>query len=473
MKKFLQSGIWVFSSNLLIRIIALAITPILAKNFPKDDLSIFRSLQSIVLIVFTLIPMGTNLLYISEKKEEREKYWSLFLTVSTIVSLLAILVLYFMKMISYSNVPLFSLFVIIIPISSFIKNIYTTKFTESIMFKELSLGILLRQICLYSLIIIFTFVSRTLEYLIIALLVSEVIEVLLLGNFSRKLNSFFLDFKKKIIFDKKAKEFTIFTGGANTIVNLSLQLPSVLVLSLLGKNLAVEFQMPLVLVSIPVSLLVMSVTRVMFPYLSNNRELSKIQMIIYNTQYIFFIVGLPICFFMFYFANEITIFLFNPEWTFVVFVLKVLTISTFINILQNPLSQLCLIRNKPKIAFYYAIVLLMFRLIGLYLGYYIAGFKGTVISFALFDSIVRIVRLIIDLKLIEVSIKQYLQNILKPLIVSISLIGILIIGSSLEMNHYLLFVLMAIIYVLGLLILEKRKIYYIFNVLKNGMKNEG
>lgn len=473
MKKFLQSGMWVFSSNLIIRIIALAVTPILARNFPKEDLSVFRSLQSIVLIVFTLIPLGTNLLYISEKKEEREKYWSLFILISSICTLLAIPFLYTLKVISYNNIPLMLSFVFLVPISSFMKNVYIAKFTESIMFKEISMSILYRQIVLYSLIISFTFVNRTIEFLIIALLVSEVVEVLSLHLYGKNLHAFFKNFRQKLVFDKKAKEFTLYTGGANTIINLSLQLPSVLVLSLLGKNLAVEFQMPLVLVAIPVSLLVMSVTSVMFPYLSNNRETGKMQKVILNTQYIFFITGLPICFFMFYFAQEISLLLFNPEWVLVVFALKFLAIGTFINILQNPLSQICLIKNKPMIAFYYAIALLVFRLVGLYLGFYLYGFVGSVVLFVVLDSLVRIVRLTIDIKLISLSLGNYFNNIKKTLITSLVVLIIYLSGLYLEFNHYLLFIIMAFVYVLGLFLFDKHRAIAIITSLKNGMKNEG
>lgn len=473
MKKFLQSGMWVFSSNLIIRVISLAVTPILARNFPKEDLSVFRSLQSLVLIAFTLIPLGTNLLYISEKKEEREKYWSLFILISSITTLLAIPILYTLKVYSYSNVPLMYAFIILVPISSFIKNIFTAKYTESIMFKAISMSILYRQIALYSLIILFTFVSRTIEFLIIALLVSEVVEVLSLYLSGKNLRSFFRNFRQKIVFDKKARDFTLYTGGSNTIVNLALQVPSILVLSLLGKDLAIEFQMPLVLVAIPVSLLVMSVTSVMFPYLSNNRETNKMQKVILNTQYIFFIIGLPICFFMFYFAKDISAILFNPEWKYVVYALKFLAIGTFFNILQNPLSQICLIQNRPKIAFYYAIALLAFRLLGLYLGYYLYGFIGSVVLFVVFDSLVRIIRLTIDIKLISLTIGSYLKNIKTPLVVSLVVLLTLLAGSYLQLNHYLLFIIMAVIYLTGLLLLDRNRVLSIFMILKRGMKSEG
>ena len=473
MKKFLQSGIWVFSSNLIIRIIALAVTPILAKNFPKEDLSVFRSLQSIVLIVFTLLPLGTNLLYISEKKEEREKYWSLFILISSISAIISIPVLYVLKLQSYNNIPLMLLFVIFIPISSLVKNIYTAKYTESIMFKAISISILFRQITLYSLIIIFTFVSRTIEFLIIALLVSEVVEVFSLNQFSKNLRGFFKNFRQKIIFDKKAKDFTLYTGGANTIINLALQLPSVLVLSLLGKSLAVEFQMPLVLVAIPVSLLVMSVTSVMFPYLSNNRETDKMQKVILNTQYIFFILGLPICFFLFYFASEISIILFNPEWIYVAFALKFLALGTFFNILQNPLSQICLIKNRPMIAFYYAISLLVFRLLGLYIGHYFYGFFGSVVFFVTFDSLVRIIRLYIDIRLISLTVGKYLTNIKLPLLISLAVLLVFIAGFYFNINHYILFIIMASVYVSGLILFDRHRSLSILLSLKNGMKNEG
>lgn len=473
MKKFLQSGMWVFSSNLIIRIIALVVTPVLARNFPKDDLSVFRSLQSIVLIVFTLIPLGTNLLYISEKKEDREKYWSLFILISSITALVAIPILYTLKLYSYNNIPLMAWFIVLIPISSLIKNIYTAKYTESIMFKAISMSILFRQITLYSLIIIFTFISKTIEFLIIALLVSEAVEVFSLNQFGKNLRGFFKNFRQKIIFDKKAKEFTLYTGGANTIINLALQLPSVLVLSLLGKNLAIEFQMPLVLVAIPVSLLVMSVTSVMFPYLSNNRETERMQKVILNTQYIFFITGFPICFFMFYFAEDISFLLFNPEWVFVAFALKLLAIGTFFNILQNPLSQICLIKNRPMIAFYYAISLLIFRLLGLYLGYYFYGFIGSVVLFVTFDSIVRIVRLIIDIKLISLTFMNYLHNIKLPLITSLVVIIILLSGTNINLNTYILFGIMSIVYVSGLVIFDRHRALAILLSLKNGMKDEG
>ncbi len=332
MKKFLHSSILMFSSNLIIRIIAIIVTPVLARNYPKEDLSVFRSLQSIVLIVFTLIPLGTNLLYISESKEDREKYWSLFLLVSAICTVLTIPILFGLKLFSYNDTPLMMLFIFLIPVVSFFKNIYTAKYTEQIMFKEISLAILYRQITLYSLIIVFTFFNRSIKFLMIALLLSELVEIITLHHFGKHIRDFFNNFKQKIIFDQKAKIFTIYTGGANTIINLSLQLPSILVLTLLGKELAVEFQMPLVLVSIPMSLIIMSVSRVMFPYLSNNREATKMKSTILSSQYIFFVLGLPICATMIFFSQDISNIIFNPEWENAPLALKLLSISTFFNI---------------------------------------------------------------------------------------------------------------------------------------------
>jgi len=472
MKKFMQSSIWMFFSNLIIRLIAIVVTPILARNYPKEDLSIFRSLQSILLLVFVLIPLGTNLLYISESKEEREKYWSLFLLVSAICSLVSIPILYGLKIMSYNDTPLMLAFVILVPLISFFKNVYTAKYTEQIMFKEISLAIMYRQIVLYFLIIIFTFINKSIYFLMVSLLISEITEVITLHHFSKKIKGFFINFKQKIVFDKKARFFTIYTGGANTIINFSLQLPSILVLTLLGKELAIEFQMPLVLVSIPMSLIIMSVSRVMFPYLSNNRDEGKMQATILNSQYIFFILGLPICSLMIYFSQEISNIIFNPEWKNVSLALKLLSINIFFNMLQNPLSQLCLIKNKPKIGFYYAIIHLVSRLTGLYLGYNLWGFTGSVALFVAFDSAIRLGRLIIDIKLISISIKQYLLNVKIPIIALLFISLFFLLSYHIELNKILIYIAIMILYLTILFIFDKKRVELLYNILKQGLTNE-
>ena len=461
-----------FSSNLIIRIIAIIVTPILARNFPKEDLSIFRSLQSIVLLIFTLIPLGTNLLYISENPEKREKYWSLFLLVSGISTLITIPILFGMKILSYNDTPLMLLFVFVIPLISFFKNIYTAKYTEQIMFKEISLAILYRQVTLYTLIISFSLYFKSLKFLMIALLFSEVVELVTLHRFGKNISNIFNNFKKKIIFDKKAKLFTIYTGGANTIINFSIQLPSIIVLTLLGKELAVEFQMPLVLVSIPMSLIIMSVSKVMFPYLSNNREETKMKTTILNSQYLFFILGIPICATMIFFSQEISDLIFNPEWKNVSLALKLLSISTFFNILQNPLSQLCLIKDKPKIGFYYAIIHLIARLLGLYLGYYWKGFNGSVLLFVVADSLVRIGRLLIDIKLIDLSLVKYLENILTPMLTSLGVLILLYASSKIDFNRILAFLIIMGINFFVLYMFDKNRLNLLYQMLKRGLSSE-
>jgi O-antigen/teichoic acid export membrane protein len=243
-------------------------------------------------------------------------------------------------------------------------------------------------------------------------------------------------------------------------------------LTLLGKELAIEFQMPLVLVSIPMSLVIMSVSRVMFPYLANNRDEAKMKSTILNSQYIFFILGLPICSLMIYFSQEISNIIFNPEWKNVSLALKLLSLNIFFNILQNPLSQLCLIKNKPKIGFYYAIIHLIARLTGLYLGYSLWGFTGSVALFVAFDSLVRVARLLIDIKLISITIKQYLLNIKIPITASLFVLIFFTIFSYLEWNKILIYTAIMLFNFTLILLLDRDRIKLLFDMLKRGMTNE-
>jgi len=78
MSKFIKSSLWSLSANVSIRFLSLAAYPILVRYYVKSDIAIFKSFQAIALLLIAIIPLGTDVLFISTNKAKRDSRWSLF-----------------------------------------------------------------------------------------------------------------------------------------------------------------------------------------------------------------------------------------------------------------------------------------------------------------------------------------------------------------------------------------------------------
>ena len=118
--KFIQSSIWTFFSNVLIKLMGILIFPFLIRHFLKSDISIFKSFQAGLAIIFSILPFGTNYLYITSQNKESNNgtYWKIFTMTVTFLaffsSLFLLIIIIFFKTKLNLNLSNFYYYIIII-----------------------------------------------------------------------------------------------------------------------------------------------------------------------------------------------------------------------------------------------------------------------------------------------------------------------------------------------------------------------
>ena len=472
MSSFIKSSAWNVTGNVVIKLMSFIAIPFLSNYYIKGDIAILRSVQALIALLFAVIPMGTNFLYISEETNHRDRYWNLLIITSGVVSVIIFGILFFTGEKYFADVPFRKIFFSGILLFELIKAILSVKLISEIKFKYISIALVSKQLVFNILIVVFCIIKPTLNMLIIILLFAELVEICVLLRYSdNKLHLIIKPFIQNINFDKKARKYVFLSGGEALLVNLAIQIPNIAVLSIMG-DLAVEFQLPLVLVAVPSSLIMRQVSHVITPYISNNRDDETIHKVFKYTHYIFAVLGLPLFWGIAFFAQEISGLMFNPEWKSAYIALQFFPIFMFVNMFQNPMSSMALIKNRPVIGFVYSLGLLTLRLAALKIGYSLYGFYGAVVMFTAFDSIWRSIRLIVDLKLVNIRISVFIKNLSLPLIynslAAILCLLLLNLGCSKEISYLISISLFGYLFIKR----DLERIKHNYLKIRNGLRND-
>lgn len=411
-------------ANFIIRVMSLATFPFLVRFYLREDIAIYKSFQSLVLILMAIVPVGTNILYISRAKEERDNRWPLLLTVSFAVSLLAALLLLAVPQLAaffVEEAVLLQLRLLMAAIALIEgwKIIMITRLSAVMDFKSISISLIIRQLFLYAAVIAFAYIRAELMVLMTAVVVAEVIETVLLYGYFRKSN-FRLWPKKgeegnadnKSIFkliklDKIAKKYMLFSGSEQFFITFAVQLPTILAVIVFGRTLAPEFQLPFIAVTVPVSMVMRSIAKVSFPHFSNLRDDEKISSSLFSVIFSVTFILFPVMAGIHFFAQELSLIILDKSWTYAIFALQVFPLMMIAYMLNMPSSYISNVKDKPRINLIYSVGLLAARITGIYVGNLLAGFKGAVVLFVAGDTVVRLIRLAVDIKLVSVSFSKF------------------------------------------------------------------
>lgn len=459
------------------RLLSLISYPFLVKYYLKSDIAIFKSFQAITLILITIIPLGTDILYISTNKEKRENYWELFFWASFLIAFIISIIFMFNESfssfllkseINYQKRILFAIF----PLIEFLKVIYIIKFTSLMNFKEISTAIFVNKFILNFIIISSAFFFPTIEILILAVIISEILEMIILLIYSRrsKLKLFPKFNMNNLKIDSKSRKFIFFSGGDKLINSFAIQFPIIFLVIILGEELAPEFQLPLYAVSVPASLIMISFSKVLFPYFSNIQDNLKIKETLLSIEFIITLIVLPILICISFFSSEIVSLLFDRSWGNAILALKILPIAIFANVINNPFTHLAPIKRKPQINFLYSISLLTIKLLAIYLGYRFYGFIGVVIFYCFGEVLVRFLRLFIfDCKLIDLSGFELILHIKNNLIFS-SVLGFSMFTLFALYNNKILSIAISIsIFILLNFTFQKKKLFFLFHKIRDAI----
>jgi len=478
MSKFVKSSVWSIGANFFVRALSIVTYPFLVRYFLRSDISIFKSLQSFIFILVTVIPFGTNYLYISSTKENRLNRWNLVILVSIISTLILVFLFMFDKRIvnffirNEINSFLASL-ILILPFLSLVKSIALTQLTSNMDFKEISLALIIKQILLYSLIICVSLTNAKFSLLITILIFTEICEGLLLILFcyKQKLKIFPIKGKKVFPIDKISKKFLLFSGLDQIFIVLALQFPTIFVVIVMGPVLAPEFQLALYAINIPASLIAYQVSRVIFPYLSEKRDDEKMRNTLLRIEFIISILLIPILFTISFFSKEIVSLVFDKSWSNAMLAFTFLPIMVLASAINNPFSTIAEVKEKPYIQLAYSVCLLGGRILSIYIGFKLAGFIGALLLFISIDVLVRSLRLMIDIYLIKMKIIDFIKNIRYTLLYGLLLVSFSQLLMLMSNRKVVVFILSFLISSSIVFVIEKKRIFDNIKVIFQSFKN--
>jgi O-antigen/teichoic acid export membrane protein len=449
---FIKSSLWNFSSNLAIRFSSLIIFPILVRYYQKGDLAYFKSLQSLLVIIFNVIPVGLHFLYIKSNTKEEDN-WNNLLSFSIISTIFISIILLFcpldfiFKDISF-NPYILKIFLIMLTYMQFLKVILHTILTKRIDFKTISHALMFKQMSLYLFLILFIYIQTNLLALFLSVLFSELLEFVLLLTKRNAHNPFiFNKTLSKITLSHETKMYLTYSGLDQFMIILAIQFPTIFFVTILGPDLAPEIQLPFVLISAPISLILISVSKVIFPYLSNLSTSANYKKVVLKSMKVMTLLILPILLSISFFSNEIVNLIFRENWIYAKFVLRFLPLIAIPELITNPTSSIAILKNKPYINLLYSTTLLIFRISSIYFGYHHFGKFGMVFIYIISEYIVRIIRIFVDFKLLSITFKELIDNTYEAFIFSLSLYIVLYYFSQTN-NFYsvIIFLFLAVLY---------------------------
>lgn len=238
--------------------------------------------------------------------------------------------------------------------------------------------------------------------------------------------------RPKLYFNlKEVKEFIIFGSYqiGNGIINyFNSQFDIIIIGKLLGSETLGLYSIIKQLVMRPAQIINPIVTRVTFPAMAKiQNDIIKLKEVYLKTIYYLSMVNFPIYVLMIVFSKEIILLFLGKEWLKGEILFQLLSIYALIRSTGNPIGSLVLAKGKPQYEMYWNMGL--FFLIPLTI--YISSFWG-IIGVA-WGWIILQVSLIIPnwyflvKKLCGASLREYLVQIIKPLIVSL-IVGVIFYG---------------------------------------------
>ena len=467
MNKLISSSIWNFISNFIIRFLSIITYPFLVRHFFKEDISLFKASQSLILILVTIIPFGSRELFISAPDKFKKKRWKVTFYVSITIGLILLIIVNLKKNIfgdlfgakyKFLNNSIYSLIIIAATLKTLLLNLLINK----IDFKSISIALLIKQFLLYSLIILFSFLFSFSNILIKTLICVELLEVVILGFFVTK-NKLRLIPEKNIelLFDKTVAKFVGFLSIEQLFNVLAIHFPAIFVVYIFGKQLAPEFQLPFYAINVPVSLIMISVAKVIFPYMSEIRDSIVIRKTLLSIEFVLTLFIIPILITISLLNQEIISILFKSSWSYAAFAIKYFPIMLFVNVLNNPFTSIAAIKEKPHIILIYSILLFVFRMSAIYFGYLFYGFKGAVISFIIADVIVRLFRLKVDLNLINLRVNKFIYNIKYNLLSIIIYLGFYFFAFQIVKDRIISVIIGFIFWIFFIIVCERSRLFVI------------
>jgi O-antigen/teichoic acid export membrane protein len=409
-KEFVKNVLTLITGSAISQVIIYTAVLLLTRLFSVELFGIYMLFSSATVILKPLATLQYEFAIVLPKKDEDAiNLLSFTVLVLCFYCLLLWILIFFLKenIYSFFNITALSNFIYLLPFSVFllggisILDYWNNRKNE---FKNISKGLLVKASVMSSSQITVGFSSFNSLGLIPGMLLGNFFQLFYLIKTSLKSIKNLMkeiSFKKMFFFAKKYKDIPIFNTLINLTNNLSNELPVLLITKYFGLTNSGIYGLAIKFTRAPIGIFQQSVSQVFFNKASKiYNDNGNLHILVLKTakNLLLISVGVFIPLIATSFYLDI---LFGENWADVGLYSRILIPWLFFAFLSNPITSLIIILNKQKTIVFYDFLLLIFRFLALFIGYYF--YHNIVISLMLFSGVGMLFNILIFIYLFKTS----------------------------------------------------------------------
>jgi len=393
-KEFVKNVLTLLTGSALSQVVIYASILLLTRLFSTELFGIYMLFSSATIILKPLATLQYEFAIVLPKKDKDALNlvgFSLIVLISYCLLLLIILFIFNDKIANFFNINELANFIYLLPLSVLLfgsVSIFDYWNNRINNFKNISKGLLVKSSTMSVSQIATGFSAFNYLGLIPGMLLGQFLQLLFLLKVSIKSIKSArkeISFKNMLFLAKKYKDIPVFNTIINLTNNLSNELPVLLITKYFGLASSGIYGLAIKFMRAPVGIFQQSVSQVFFNkaskiYNDNGNLYTLVKKTAKNLLLISIFIFVPLFIISFYLD-----FLFGEDWQNVGLYARILIPWLFFAFLSNPLSSLIIILNKQKTMVIFDILLLTFRFLGLFLGYYF--YNDIVISLVFFSGV--------------------------------------------------------------------------------------
>lgn len=393
-KEFVKNVLTLITGSALSQVVIYASILLLTRLFSTELFGIYMLFSSATIILKPLATLQYEFAIVLPKKDKDALNllgFSLIVLIGYALLLLLILFIFKDEIAGFFNIHELANFMYLLPLSVFLfgsVSIFDYWNNRINNFKNISKGLLVKSSTMSATQIATGFSPFNYLGLIPGMLLGQFLQLLFLLKVSVKSIKSArkeISIKKMIFLAKKYKDIPVFNTIINLTNNLSNELPVLLITKYFGLASSGIYGLAIKFMRAPVGIVQQSVSQVFFNkaskvYNEDGNLHTLVKKTAKNLLLISAFIFIPLFVISFYLD-----FLFGDDWQDVGLYARILIPWLFFAFLSNPINSLIMILNKQKTMVIFDVFLLIFRFLGLFLGYYY--YNDIVISLIFFSGV--------------------------------------------------------------------------------------
>lgn len=409
-KEFVKNVLTLVTGSALSQIVIYASILILTRLFSTELFGIYMLFSSATIILKPLATLQYEFAIVLPKKNKDALNllgFSLIVLIGYSILLLLILFIFNDQIADFFNIHKLANFIYLLPFSVLLfgsVSIFDYWNNRMNNFKNISKGLLVKSSTMSVAQVATGFSAFNWIGLIPGMLLGQFLQLLFLLKVSVKSIKSArkeISFKNMLFLAKKYKDIPVFNTIINLTNNLSNELPVLLITKYFGLASSGIYGLAIKFMRAPVGIVQQSVSQVFFNkaskvYNEDGNLHTLVKKTAKNLLLISAFIFIPLFVISFYLD-----FLFGDDWQDVGLYSRILIPWLFFAFLSNPINSLIMILNKQKTMVIFDVLLLIFRFLGLFLGYYY--YNDIVISLIFFSLVGMLFNILIFIYLLKTA----------------------------------------------------------------------